>query len=467
MQFEGLYNKLTADQSAGNAEISSDPAYMEMQVALEGKAGSQMGDSVIAPQPPDYNKALEICTDLLGQARHVSLFVSLSKAAAGKSGFQGLAGALSLSHSIFSEQWDVIHPEADKDDPDDPWWERKNLLTELTDNPKTLEQLFDLELVSVRHIGAFSKRDIDIASGRKEGTEEEKERCNANLIRGAFTESSEEDLKAVDGAMSQVIDNCAKLDSLLSEQIGADAPSFANLKAQVQECQSIFREYAGDKLAESEQAPELNTEVTTAPESVQSDVGEELAQTSTVVVNSTVFADRESVARAFDSVMLFYQEFEPSSPVPILLFRARQMVHKNFFDILRELAPQHQDNFREIMTTLKDDPLNFLLEHSFNGFMKGERFEIDRNVDSNQSGDVAAGFASQSEGVLEVDVIKDRSQVVQTLKDIQKFFEVHEPSSPVPLIVQKVRNLVPKNFMDLLAEFESVVENKVESGSSD
>ena len=50
--------------------------------------------------------------------------------------------------------------------------------------------------------------------------------------------------------------------------------------------------------------------------------------------------------------------------------------------------------------------------------------------------------------------ITSRNQVLQSLKDIQKFFEVQEPSSPVPLIVQRVITLVPKTFLDLLAEFE-------------
>ncbi len=475
LRFEGLQKQLAADSAAGNAEIASEPAYMEMQVAIEGKAGSQMGDSIIAAQPPDYKKALEICTDLLAQSKHLALFVSLTKAASGVHGFQGLADAMALTQSIAGEQWDTIHPEEDKDDPDDPWWERINLLRELTDNPQTGDHLYTLNLVNVRHIGAFSKRDIDIAAGRREGSEEDKERCNPNLIRGAFTESKEEELIATDSAMADVLQACDDLNALFGQHIGADAPSFDNLKKQVEECRAVFREYAAEKLDVADVEDDVDTQsaddagTDTYADTVSDSEAATPAsstQTTQVVVNSTAFADRDAVAAAFDSVMLFYQKYEPSSPVPILVFRARQMVYKNFFDILRELAPQHSDNFRQLMTTLRDDPLSFLLEHSYNSFLKGESFSIE--TDTAVAAEVAmeggdGGHAvTDVSGSAEIEGITSRNQVVQTLKDIQKFFEVHEPSSPVPLIVQRVRNLVPKTFLDLLAEFEVAVEEPVD-----
>ena len=58
--------------------------------------------------------------------------------------------------------------------------------------------------------------------------------------------------------------------------------------------------------------------------------------------------------------------------------------------------------------------------------------------------------------------IKTRDEVLDTLTQVQAFFERNEPSSPVPLIIQKVRNLVPKNFLDLLAEFDKVSDQESE-----
>lgn len=462
MRFEGLLKELLKDTAAGNGEVASEPAYMELQLALEGKAGSQMGDAVIPAQPPNFKKAFELCTELLGQSKHFSLLVSLARAASGQHGFQGLADSLAVMQGVSSEQWAEIHPQEDKDDPDDPWWERINLLRELTDNPATGDHLYQLKLVDVKHLGAFSKRDIDIAAGRREGTDEDKERCNPNLIRGAFSESKEEDLIATDEAMAQVLASCDSLDQLFTTNIGQDAPSFAVLKTRVEECREAFREYAADKLVIPEPVATDIPEESDPAESDGNGAQPVAASQPAPPVVSTAFADRDAVAAAFDDVMLFYQKYEPSSPVPILLFRARQMVYKNFFDILRELAPQHKDNFRELMKTLSDDPLGFLLEHSYNSFLNGESFEVASaggQIPSQNEGE----HSSVAESAVEADGITSRSQVVQSLKDIQKFFEIKEPSSPVPLIVQRVITLVPKTFLDLLAEFEVSAEENIEA----
>ena len=469
-QLKGIAEKLVADADAGRADITSDPAFQELQVALAGKPGSQMGDAVIEAQPPDYKKSLSLSTDLLSRSKHLELLVGLVKGATGVHGFGGLAESLSILELLINDHWTSLHPEEDKDDPDDPWWERVNPLRELTDSPDTIDLLNRAVLVEVRHIGAFSKRDIDIAHGRVAGTDEEKERCNSNLIRGAFSETDAEQLVATDGSMTEVVTLIDSLNKSLADLIGPDAPSFDALKSCVVDCQGVFREFAGSKLDSVAEPVVVNGDSQEAASADDGSTQPPVAATvqATVMVTSSVYSDRDKVAEAFDSVMLFYQEFEPSSPVPILLFRARQMVYKNFFDILRELAPQHQDNFRQLMSTLKEDPLHFLLEHSYNAFLNGEKFEATKpegvgipdnasvSEDNYANGDAFPASDDAATPIQQAQEITSREQVLQTLSDIQKFFEQHEPSSPIPLLVQKVRNLVPKNFMDLLVEFETV-----------
>ena len=184
------------------------------------------------------------------------------------------------------------------------------------------------------------------------------------------------------------------------------------------------------------------------------------------------------------------------------------MVYKNFFDLLRELAPQHKDSFRDMMRALNEDPLAFLIEDSYNSLLNGESFTVPDAVLPNESPISAAeeqteppvdtevvGDAKESQGDVEdtaatgsdtatidkepeaalvsappaaankstaAGEIKTRDEVLDTLTQVQAFFERNEPSSPVPLIIQKVRNLVPKNFLDLLAEFDKVTDQESE-----
>ncbi|MBC7138413.1 MAG: hypothetical protein H5U17_06610, partial [Defluviimonas sp.] len=52
---------------------------------------------------------------------------------------------------------------------------------------------------------------------------------------------------------------------------------------------------------------------------------------------------REQVAEALKGVEEFFRLREPASPVPILLFKARNLLNKDFHAIVRELLPPDAD----------------------------------------------------------------------------------------------------------------------------
>ena len=44
--------------------------------------------------------------------------------------------------------------------------------------------------------------------------------------------------------------------------------------------------------------------------------------------------------RALDAVAAFFSKNEPSSPVPLLVERAKRLVAKDFLDVLADIAPE-------------------------------------------------------------------------------------------------------------------------------
>jgi type VI secretion system protein ImpA len=48
---------------------------------------------------------------------------------------------------------------------------------------------------------------------------------------------------------------------------------------------------------------------------------------------------REDVVRLLDRVCDYYARVEPSSPVPLLLVRAKRLVNKDFLEAIRDIAP--------------------------------------------------------------------------------------------------------------------------------
>jgi type VI secretion system protein ImpA len=48
---------------------------------------------------------------------------------------------------------------------------------------------------------------------------------------------------------------------------------------------------------------------------------------------------RDDAVRAIDHISEYFRKNEPSSPVPLLLQRAKRLVAKDFMEILRDLTP--------------------------------------------------------------------------------------------------------------------------------
>ncbi len=87
-------------------------------------------------------------------------------------------------------------------------------------------------------------------------------------------------------------------------------------------------------------------------------VGE--ADTSSEVVNEVPGAqasaqslpnainNQEDVIRVLDMACEYFKRHEPSSPVPLLLQRAKRLVAKDFLEILRDLTPAGVTQAEEI-----------------------------------------------------------------------------------------------------------------------
>jgi len=57
---------------------------------------------------------------------------------------------------------------------------------------------------------------------------------------------------------------------------------------------------------------------------------------------------REDVLRTIDKICEYYERYEPSSPLPMLLKRAKRLATKSFLDILEDLTPEGLSQARMI-----------------------------------------------------------------------------------------------------------------------
>jgi len=59
-------------------------------------------------------------------------------------------------------------------------------------------------------------------------------------------------------------------------------------------------------------------------------------------------ASRQDAIRAIDAIATFFRKNEPSSPVPLLLDRAKRLVSKSFLEVLEDIAPESLAQVRQL-----------------------------------------------------------------------------------------------------------------------
>ena len=472
-------------------DIESLPEFQALVVSAAGKPERSMGDAVIPAEPPVWKEVLRLAKDLLRDPPHVAVLIYFTKAETQVNGYPGLRDALGLLRQTLADNWDGAQPLADPDDPDDAYYERINLLHELSGDRDFLDAISRLSLVEARGIGSFSSRDILISRGKLSASDEDMARCQEGLIRGAFQESTTDDLQVTAQAIAGIPDECRALEQLFAEKAGTSNPlSLSNLIDTINQVHSQFESISGDLLitTDSDAEPsETEQTAATADAAAAPRHPSPSAQVKTAALQS-----RDDVAQAFDRIIEYYLEAEPSSPLPILAVRARDMVPKNFFQAMQELAPAHQADFESLVKAVLGDPLSYLVQDSYRMFTSGELTVASQSsnsvaTDETVAPEVAAvtdnptpetenSFTQDGETVtadnpadapapLNQKTSRDgiarslnsRAEVLDVLGNVDLYFSQNEPSSPVPLVVAEMRKLVSRNFTELLDEFSKAM----------
>lgn len=463
-------------------DFESTPEFQALVVAAAGKPERSMGDSVIPAEPPQWKSVLSQARTLAEQAPlQLAVHVYLIQAEANVNGFRGFQQSLQALLTLLQNQWDELYPEPDRDDPDDMYYARVNLVNELAEQPLFLDAIHRMPLVSARGIGEFSARDMDIAAGTLSASEEDQARCQEGLIRGAFAESDPAELQLTADALEALPILCRGLEALFAEHCGPhDGVSMERLMRCVEGCQVHHAAFAADFLTSPADEPDQSQQVS------DTDTGESessaQASSSSAAVSSRL-GSRAAVLETFNAILLYYQRHEPSSPVRVLTLCARDMVDKPFFEILQALAPMHRESLPALLSEIQKQPLAALLSDSFNRFLGGESLPL---VDESEiagsgsdaatgsdSGDAGGDAVGQGDAVQTataqppsgnshtVAVIDSREQVLVSLQDIENWFLNAEPASPIPLIIADIRRLVPRRFSELVAEFSRLLPESV------
>ncbi len=329
------YLRPLSDESPCGEDLEYDPAFGAMERASQGKPEQQYGGTVVPAEEPNWAEVRSNAFDLMGRTKDLRVAVMLTRAVLGSGGFVDFSGVLSLIRGWIESYWEPLYPRLDPDDDLDPTI-RVNLLASLCDSATLLNDLKKTPLVSSRMAGRFGLREIAIAKGEIPAPESMASPPTLSMIDGAFQDAPLEDLQATFQAVGTAAEEVSAIESAVTGYVGSGrAASLGPLVAVLNAAKTILTDQLGRRgvLAGGGDAGRDSGSVD--PESgLPAEGGGRVAQALTGEILT-----REDVVKAIDKICEYYARHEPSSPLPLLLKRAKRLSTMSFMEILQDLVP--------------------------------------------------------------------------------------------------------------------------------
>jgi type VI secretion system protein ImpA len=307
--------------------LEYDAAFLELEQAVLGKPEVQYGDTITPAVPPEWKQVRQLSTDLITRSRDLRVAVPLARSLLALDGVGGFADGLKLIERLLEERWDSVHPQLDPDDDLDPTL-RLNSLVSLADSATILKELKESPFVALPGLGPLSLRVLEIASGEL-AVPDGQERLSQSSIEAALRDVEPERVQRALDAVARAHDSVTNIEVLLVRQVGsAQALNLDALAKQLRRAREFLAAGAPREAGGAASGP--------AP---RGDGGVVEGGAPAAAISGDI-AGRADVVRMLDKICAYYARSEPSSPVPLLLERARRLVPKNFFEIMEDLAPE-------------------------------------------------------------------------------------------------------------------------------
>jgi type VI secretion system protein ImpA len=326
---EKLLSEISPDNPSGD-DLEYDTAFMEMARAAAGKPEQEIGGQVIPGEPPDWRDVKKRCLDLCARTRDLRVAAYLARALVHTDGLPGFADGLALNRGLIERLWDHVHPKLDPDDDNDPTL-RVNTVAGLSDPDSTVRALRALPLANSRRLGAFGLRDWEIASGALPKPANVENVADAATIEAAFLDMDGAELEATARGAAAALEATDGLDTALNMAVGMTAGAdLTALRTTLRTIHALLQQQLARRGLSSGEAG-----VVAGGDSQ----GGMAAATGVMPAMSGPIQSREDVIRTLDQICDWYSKYEPASPVPLLLQRAKRLVNKNFLEAVQDLTP--------------------------------------------------------------------------------------------------------------------------------
>jgi type VI secretion system protein ImpA len=346
---EKLLQPVSADAPCG-PDLSSDARFDELEALLKGKPEVEIGSIQKPAEPPDWLELRNKAANFLEHSKHLRVAVVLCCSSLKTEGLTGFRDGLLLIRGFLEQYWPTVYPLLDATDNNDPT-QRLNIVSALTTarGPlngwlKIVDYLYASRICDPK--GSSPITYDQLLAARKKTAE------GAALPAGVSDSSklstiiraANQEVAAQHLVLEQSLEAVRGIDQFLTRTLGGNKTiSFEVLETTLQDMLGAIKPF----LTDAATAPGLAVSSGgTAEES-------HVAKSPENPIRGSI-RSRTDVLAAIDNICDYYQQVEPSSPVPFLLRRAQKLAKMDFIQAVHELNLATSDTLRPSMGSVID-----------------------------------------------------------------------------------------------------------------
>jgi type VI secretion system protein ImpA len=317
-----------SDGSTG-PDLAYDPDRHAIEQAFDVSVSIDASGNADASADVDWRAIIRAIKDQAGRTKDVWLAVYLARAGARAGDVGVVVLGLEYLAGLIEQYWAEVHPQL----PEYGFQGRKGACDTLASYREFVGPLERIPLFHHDRHGSYTGADLQ--RFHRGGETEE----GYGPFRAALADGGETALRAAGPRIAAIEAAVRRTDAVLVTEAGTESgTNFAPVYQLLTGISAAIRGFLPEPIIFEDEGPE--------PDEPEADV---LAAGGKNV--AAVIRNRDDVRHALDLLVDYYGRAEPSSPVPLLLARARAWVELSFIDVLGDIAPAALADARMLLET--------------------------------------------------------------------------------------------------------------------
>lgn len=425
LDFDTLARPLTPDAPCGpDLDADGDIQYLNFFAGAEPILPSSYFDVVKStgergrfdPKSVDFETHFSAVKPLLARTRDLRVTVLLAKLSILNKDLPGFLVCVRAIAALLQNQWEAVHPRGEDGD----YSYRAVTLEAIDVMPTVINPLQFLPLIESRRYGSVTFRAYLTANGQIASNDDDN--LDLSTIERIISETDLDKLKSTSTTFSDLGALIAEIQSIWHQNSNSPQPlSFEKLSAAVADISAWLEDIVRNRDPSSAEAP---------AETAEPDEGKTAAGSPP---QNDRLASSAAASAALAAIARYFTKYEPSNPALLLVRQAQEMVGKSFVEIIRMLVPEHVDAAT----------VNIGRGQFFN-------LPIERMAALPGAGDISPALEFQDQDF--VFAVESRTHALALLAQVASFFRTTEPSSPIPFLTDRARELAQRDFLSLLQD---------------